>query len=146
MIKVTLGTKVPNANRTGALITGPDGLQAGLMTVLKAEDYIYVYSNAEPENFVVGRARLSDAFDATKYEFLKKAGNWGSIMYSHYFGNTCSLQARMGTYRNFYTSDTLYGPWNGRYILAINIGYGINVHPQFSPGGDHRIWNVSSGT
>lgn len=76
MIKVTLRTKVPIANRTGPLITGPDSLQVGLMTVLKAEDYIYVYSNAEPKNFVVGRTKLSDAFDATKYEFLKKAGSW----------------------------------------------------------------------
>ncbi|PVH75686.1 hypothetical protein DL98DRAFT_316304 [Cadophora sp. DSE1049] len=168
MIRVTPGTKVPIANLTGPLITGPEGLQVGLMTVLKAEGYIYVYSNGEPENFVVGRAKLSNAFDATKYQFLKKTETWvtgipkandtsygiqgyvrssgqGSIMYSNYLKKYLLFTGAYGYYMNFYTSDTPYGPWSGRYILTVECGYEINVHPQFSPGGNHRILYISSG-
>ncbi|KAK0105074.1 hypothetical protein ONS96_004477 [Cadophora gregata f. sp. sojae] len=164
MIKVTLGLKVPIANRTGPLITGPGGLQVGLMTVLKAEGYVYVYSNGASSNFVVGRVKLRDAFDATKYEFLKKTGNWvtgipkandtsygvqGHVMsngqYSNYLKKYILFTGAYGYYMNFYTSDTPYGPWSGRYILTIQCGYGINVHPEFSPGGDHRVLYISSG-
>ena len=67
-------------------------------------------------------------------------------MYSNYLQKYMLFTGAYGTYMNFYTSDTPYGPWTGRNILAINTGYGINVHPQFSPGGDHRILYVSRGT
>ncbi|KAG4436532.1 hypothetical protein IFR05_007970 [Cadophora sp. M221] len=168
IIKVTLGSKVPLANRTGPLITGPDGIQVGIMTILNAEGYIYTYSNGGPSGLIIGRSKLGNAFDATKYEFLKTTGKWvpgipksndmsygvqgnvhsdgqGSIMYSNYFRKYMLFTGAYGYYMNFYTSDTPYGPWSGQYGVAGQVGYGVNVHLEFSPGGSHRVLYISSG-
>ncbi|KAL5325306.1 hypothetical protein ACEPPN_006431 [Leptodophora sp. 'Broadleaf-Isolate-01'] len=168
MIKVTLGSNVPLANRNGPLITGADGIQVGIMTILNAEGYIYTYTNGGPSGLIIGRSKLQNAFDATKYEFLQTNGNWvtgipksndmsygvqgnvhsdgqGSIVYSNYFRKYMLFTGAYGYYMNYYTSDTPYGPWSGQYGLAGRVGYGVNVHPEFSPGGSHRVLFVSSG-
>lgn len=170
MIRVILGEEQPVANRTGPLVTGPDGLQVGLMTVLNAEGYIYTYSNGgtSPTGMVCGRAKLADAFDATKYEFQKTDGSWvlgipsandtsygmqgpihsdgqGSIMWNNYFKKYMLFVCAFGNDMNFYTSDTPYGPWSAEYGLLHVLGYGVNVHPMWSPGGSHKTIYISSG-
>lgn len=170
MIKVSLEEEMPVANRTGPLITGPDGLQVGLMTVMNAEGYIYTYSNGgtSPTGMVCGRAKLADAFDATKYEFQKTDGSWvegipkandtnysmqgpihsdgqGSIMWNSYFQKYMLFVGTFGNDMNFYMSDTPYGPGSEEYGLLHVLRYGVNVHPQWSPGGNDKIIYISSG-
>ncbi|KAL2062074.1 hypothetical protein VTL71DRAFT_6340 [Oculimacula yallundae] len=168
IIRVTLGDKVPIANRTGPLITGPDGIMMGITSVLAAEGYIYTYTNGGPNGLIVGRAPLSSAFDATAYEFRKTTGAWvpgiptksdmsygvdgdvhsdgqGSVFFNNYLKKYMFFVGAYGYYMNFYTSATPYGPWSAEYTVASEVGYGINVHPEFSPNGDHSTLYVSSG-
>ena len=175
IIHVTLGEEMPVANRTGPLVTGPDSLQVGLMTVLKAEGYVYVYSQggSSPAGVVCGRAKISSAFDASAYEFQKTNGTWvqgipmandtsygmsraggvihsdnmGSIMWSNYFLKYMMFVCAYENDINFYLSDTPYGPWSEEYGLLHALGYAVGVHPQWSPGGDgsHKEIYISSG-
>ena len=168
IIRVTLGEVQPIADRTGPLITGPDGLQVGLMTIMIAEGYLYTYSNGGPTGIIIGRVAVADAFDATKYEFLKTDGTWvqgipkstdmsygiqgkihsdgqGSIMWSNYFKKYLLFTCAFGQVMNFYTSDTPYGPWSDEYYLLQVPGYGVNVHPELSPDGNHQVLYISSG-
>ncbi|KAH7412838.1 hypothetical protein BKA64DRAFT_702953 [Cadophora sp. MPI-SDFR-AT-0126] len=174
IIRVTLGKNAPVAERVGPLVTGPDELQVGLMTIINAEGYIYTYSNAGLTGIVVGRAKLAEAFDASKYEFLRGDGRWvrgipkrndigygiqtigknqnkihsnnqGSIMYNKYLRKYMLFTCMFGHATNFYMSETPYGPWTTEYRLLDNTpGYGINVHPEMSE--DHRVLYISSGT
>ncbi|KAH7311042.1 hypothetical protein BKA65DRAFT_484831 [Rhexocercosporidium sp. MPI-PUGE-AT-0058] len=66
IIKITLGTQVPLANRLGPLFSGQDSIQTGLMTILNPKGYIYTYTNGGHTSLVIGRSRLHNAFDATK--------------------------------------------------------------------------------
>lgn len=108
------------------------------MTVLNAEGYIYTYTNGGATRIVFGRALLADAFDASKYEFLKIDGTrfigipssndtsygcpggdvlsngQGSILYSSYFNKDLLFTDACGLFMNFYTSDTPYKPWVGQ--------------------------------
>ncbi len=135
IIKVVNGPMVPIATRTGPLVAGPEVINVGWMTILNAEGYIYTYSNGGATGIVVGRAKLADAFDATKYEFLKVDGTWsigipllsdmsygvqgaihsdgqGSIMYNSYFKKYMLFTNAYEQFMNFYASDTPYGPWS----------------------------------
>lgn len=46
MYRASLGDELPYANRTGALIAGPEALPVGIMTVFNAEGFIYTYTNS----------------------------------------------------------------------------------------------------
>lgn len=175
VIRVTLGEPQPVANRTGPLVAGPDSLQMGLMTIMKADGYIYTYSQggSSPTGLVCGRSHISSAFDASAYEFQKTDGSWargipkandtdygmmrqggvihsdgaGSIFWSNYFRKYMLFVCAFGNDMNFYTSETPYGPWSEEYGLLHVLGYGVSVHPQWSPGGDSsdREIYISSG-
>jgi hypothetical protein len=175
MTRVRLGEEMPIANRTGPLIAGPDELQVGLMTIMKAKGYIYTYSQggSSPTGLVCGRAKIADAFNASAYEFQKTNGSWvrgipkandtsygmvreggeihsdgaGSIMWSNYFHKYMLFVCAFGNDMNFYTSDTPYGPWSEEYGLLHVLGYGVSVHPEWSPRGDgsDREIYISSG-
>ena len=144
------------------------------LTEYCAKGYIYTYSNAGLTGIVVGRAKIPEAFDASKYEFLRGDGRWvqgipkrndigygiqtigkeqnkihsngqGSIMYNQYLRKYMLFTCMFGHATNFYMSETPYGPWTTEYRLLDNTpGYGINVHPEMSE--DHRVLYISSGT
>jgi len=69
----------------------------------------------------------------------------GSIMYSNYFKKYILFTGTMGWNMNFHTSDTPYGPWSDEYGIMTTHCYGVNVHPEMSPDGDHKVLYVSSG-
>ncbi|CZT07316.1 uncharacterized protein RCO7_07303 [Rhynchosporium graminicola] len=173
VLRVTLGKDCPVAERVGPLVTGPDELQMGLMTIINAEGYIYTYSNGGITGIIVGRAKVADAVDTSKYEFLRHDGNWvqgipksndvgygiktigqeqakihsdgqGSIMFNKHLNKYMLFTCMFGHATSFYMSDTPYGPWTPEYRLLDEPGYGINVHPSMSE--DHRILYISSGT
>jgi hypothetical protein len=175
IMKVSLGVLMPVGNRIGPLVSGPSSLQVGMMTILKADGYVYVYSQggSSPTGVVVGRAKLSSAFSASAYEFQKTDGAWvygiplandtsygmsrkggfihsdgmGSVMWSNYFRKYFMFVCAYGNDMNFYTSDRPYGPWSEEYNMLHVLGYGIGVHLQWSPGGDgsHRKIYISGG-
>ncbi|CAL3964017.1 unnamed protein product [Diplocarpon coronariae] len=174
IFKCSLGEKAPVAERFGPLIAGPEALQVGLMTITRADGYIYTYSNGGPTGIVIGRAKLNEAFDASKYEFMRTDGQWvvgipqqddggygiqttgqeqgkihsdgqGSIMYNRYLEKWMLFTCMYGWSANFYLSNTPYGPWSTQYtLLGETEGYGINVHPSMSE--DPRVLYLSSGT
>jgi len=79
IIRATLGEKMPIAERTGPLVTGPGAIQLGQMCILKAEGYIYTYSNGGAggkSGLVIGRAKIAEAFNPSAHEFLKTDGSW----------------------------------------------------------------------
>lgn len=168
IIQVALNGTWPVATRTGPLITDGTAIQVGLMTILNAEGYIYTYANNGPTGIVVGRALVANAFDATAYEFLQTSGAWvtgipaaddtsygvdgsitsdgqGSILFSNYFNKYMLFTGAYENFMSFYTSDTPYGPWSDAYSLATVPGYGVNIHPEFSPDGSHKTLYISSG-
>ncbi|KAK7520869.1 uncharacterized protein IWZ02DRAFT_433285 [Phyllosticta citriasiana] len=81
VVAVTLGATKPIATRMGPLLSGPNAVQMGLLSILRDGDYIYSYSMGGPTGIVVGRVKAGDdAFDATKYQFLQANDftNWGT--------------------------------------------------------------------
>ncbi|KAK5544641.1 hypothetical protein LTR23_004405 [Exophiala sp. CCFEE 6169] len=73
---VTLGKNKPIATRQGPLLTGPDAVSLGLLAIMRADDYIYIYSGGGPSRVMVGRVPASDdVFDESNYEFLKADTN-----------------------------------------------------------------------
>ncbi|KAF8852570.1 hypothetical protein BDZ45DRAFT_749457 [Acephala macrosclerotiorum] len=170
IFRATLGDELPIANRTGPLVTGPDAIEVGIMTVMNAEGYIYTYTNGGPTGIIVGRALVADAFDINAYEFLRLDNLWikgvpnkleasleygvqgivhsdgqGSIMWSNYFEKYILFTSSYGSTMMFSASDTPYGPWTGLYELENIPGYGVNVHPFWSPDGSHKTLYLSSG-
>ncbi|GAM83460.1 hypothetical protein ANO11243_014480 [Dothideomycetidae sp. 11243] len=70
-VSVTLGQNRPMATRVGPLLSDASGLQLGLLAIMRAEQYIYVYSMGGPSGVNVARVTASDdVFDPTKYQFL----------------------------------------------------------------------------
>ncbi|CZS91454.1 uncharacterized protein RCO7_07082 [Rhynchosporium graminicola] len=149
IIRVTLGTTVPIATRVGPLITGADGIQVGITSILAAEGYIYVYTNYGPNGLMVGRAKCASAFSASSYKFRTTFGSWVTgIPTTSNMNNYGSYMFFVGGYgydMSFHTSDAPYGPWSDEYRVAEAVGYGIDVHLEFSPDGDHSVLYVSSG-
>lgn len=164
--RVTLGEKVPVAERFGELATGPEGLQVGLMTCMKADGYLYMYTNAGPTGIVVGRTKVADAFKPETYSFLRLDGSWvpgipahkdtaygiqtigqeqgkihsdnqGSIMWNAYLGRYVLFTCMYGSSMNFYMSENPWGPWSQQYTLLETHGYGVNVHECFLREGEH---------
>ncbi|KAK8247637.1 hypothetical protein HDK77DRAFT_481127 [Phyllosticta capitalensis] len=81
VVAVTLGATKPIATRMGPLLSGPNAVQMGLLSILRDGDYIYSYSMGGPTGIVVGRVKAGDdAFDATKYQFLQANdfATWGT--------------------------------------------------------------------
>jgi hypothetical protein len=72
---ITLGDTMPIATRVGPLLSGPSTISLGLVAILAADDYIYIYSAGGPSKLIVGRVPASDAvFDASQYSFLEADG------------------------------------------------------------------------
>ncbi|TVY65638.1 hypothetical protein LSUE1_G006974 [Lachnellula suecica] len=173
MYRATLGDETPIGNRTGPLIAGPDALPVGIMTIMAAEGYVYTYTNKNgPDGIVVGRAVVADAFNPNAYEFLNLKGTWvqgipsyadaklnygvagdvvpisygqGSAMWSNYLEKYMLFTGELGSAMMFYTSETPYGPFAGPYVIETVLGYGVNVHPFWSPDGSHKTLYISSG-
>jgi hypothetical protein len=73
---ITLGDTKPIATRIGALLTGPDDVEMGLLAILRDAEYIYIYSLGGPSKLVVSRvAATDDVFDIAKYESLEFSSN-----------------------------------------------------------------------
>ncbi|KAF2151744.1 hypothetical protein K461DRAFT_279239 [Myriangium duriaei CBS 260.36] len=72
-VSVTLGSTKPIATRVGPLLSNGTALQLGLIAIMRADKYVYVYSAGGPSGVNVARVAASDdVFDASKYEFLVK--------------------------------------------------------------------------
>lgn len=122
---ITLGENKPIATRIGPLLTGPDKIALGLIAVLRAENYIYIYSDGGPSTVMVGRVPASDdVFDSSKYEFLEfgTSGSWvpgiparGSMS----FGAT-SLAKNQKLGCDHYGS-AFYSNYLHKYVLMCNI-------------------------
>ncbi|TVY92811.1 hypothetical protein LAWI1_G003508 [Lachnellula willkommii] len=69
----------------------------------------------------------------------------GSVMWSNYFEQYLLFTGSWGSSMLFYASQTPYGPFEGPYYIETVLGYGVNVHPFWSPGGSHKTLYVSSG-
>ncbi|TVY39241.1 hypothetical protein LCER1_G009219 [Lachnellula cervina] len=69
----------------------------------------------------------------------------GSIMWSNYFNRYLLFTGSYGSSMMFYASQTPYGPFEGPYDIETVLGYGVNVHPFWSPDGSHQTLYVSSG-
>ncbi|TVY33186.1 hypothetical protein LOCC1_G007936 [Lachnellula occidentalis] len=69
----------------------------------------------------------------------------GSIMWSNYFKQYILFTGSYGSQMMFYASATPYGPFDGPYNIESIMGYGVNVHPFWSPDGSHQTLYVSSG-
>lgn len=72
---ITLGDTKPIATRIGPLLSGPNTIALGLLAILAADDYIYIYSTGGPSKLIVGRVPANDdVFDASKYSLLEADG------------------------------------------------------------------------
>ncbi|RVX72665.1 hypothetical protein B0A52_04063 [Exophiala mesophila] len=122
---ITLGEDKPIATRIGPLLTGPDKIALGLIAVLRAENYIYIYSDGGPSTVMVGRVRASDdVFDESKYEFLQfgSTGSWVPGIpskSSNSFGAT-SLAKNQKLGCDHYGS-AFYNNYLHKYVLMCNI-------------------------
>jgi len=137
--------------------------------------YMYSNSASTYGPVIVGRVPVASAFDHTKYQFLKTDGTWdsegtipdtsaagygmsgspkaptsnaqGNIMYNGYLGKYMFFTSTMETSGGFYLADTPYGPWGAYYeILSEGADYGMNCHPELSPGSKGQDILVSWGT
>jgi hypothetical protein len=72
VVAVTIGPTKPIGKRVGPLLTGPESVQLGLMSIIQADGYIYNYNQQGPfGNILVGRVEAGEAaFDAQQYEYL----------------------------------------------------------------------------
>lgn len=71
VVSVTLGEDRPIATRMGPLLSGPDGIQLGLLAIMYADYYVYIYSMGGPSGVNVARVPLDeDVYDPSKYQFL----------------------------------------------------------------------------
>jgi hypothetical protein len=72
VVAVTLGPTKPIGTRVGPLLTGPESVQLGLMSIIIAGGYIYNYNQQGPfGNVLVGRVEADEtAFNAQEYEYL----------------------------------------------------------------------------
>jgi hypothetical protein len=118
---ITLGETKPVATRMGALLTGPDHVEMGLLAILRNADYIYIYSLGGPSKLVVSRVPATDdVFDITKYESLEFNSNdtWSAgvpTMSDTKFGmSTANLDGQFGCavygsvfYNNFLKKYTI---------------------------------------
>ena len=144
---ITLGEDMPIATRVGPLLTGPDTIEMGMLAILRAGDYIYIYSAGGPSRLIVTRVLATDdVFDASQYETLelntnswsrtipmpstKKYGMvtanrsrkfgclvYGSVFYSNYLNKYVIICNIYMVATNMYTSDTPWGPWSEEYGL-----------------------------
>lgn len=184
MFEVTLGAQKPIATRKRDLITDGTKLQIGLMTVFNpnikntpgANGYLYMYSTSPGtwDSVIVGRVKVEDAFDPTKYQFMKKDGTWdaegtipdrsdtsygmvgapvsnsqGSIMWNDYLQKYTMFCGTMGAAASFVTGDNPWGPWSKAYPLidsSDGLRYGANVHPDLLPSSNGKELLFSWGT
>ena len=84
MAAVTVGGDQPTATRVGGILWDDKHIWVGGHTVFNAQglpnsggDYIYMYSQmGDYQSLVVGRVKVTSAFDTSAYEFLKTDGEW----------------------------------------------------------------------
>jgi hypothetical protein len=125
MLQVTLGADKPIATRLGGLITGPDKIQIGLMTVFNpnirntpyADGHIYMYCIGADvfESVIVGRAPVDSAFDPRTYQFLKSSGEWDAKGVIPQRGDTSYGMA--GSPVSNSQGSIVYNEYLGKYIL-----------------------------
>ena len=71
---------------------------------------------------------------------------YGSVFYNNYLNKYTILCNTFMSFTNMYLSSTPFGPWSPGYNLLSNVtGYGSHAHPEYSPGGDHKVMYFSQG-
>ena len=144
---VTLGEDRPLATRLGPLLTGPGVVEMGMLAILRADNYIYIYSQGGPSQLLVTRVIASDdVFDIANYESLEYGTNswssaipdrnttlygminanpdgqfgcsvYGSVFFNNHLGKYLIICNIDMSWTNMYTSDTPWGPWSEEYGL-----------------------------
>jgi len=125
VLQVRLGPDKPIATRIGPLITGPDKLQIGIMTVFNpnirstphADGHIYMYCIGSGiwDSVIVGRAPVAAAFDPGTYQFMKTSGEWDAPGVISQKGDTSYGMA--GSPVSNSQGSIMYNAYLGKYML-----------------------------
>lgn len=125
MLKVTLGPEMPVASRFGPLVTGPDRIQLGIMTIFNpnirntphADGYIYIYCIGDGiwDSVIVGRAPVESAFDLGTYQFMKATGEWDAKGIIPQRGDTS--YGMQGSPISNSQGSIVYNDYLGKYML-----------------------------
>ncbi|KAF2153582.1 hypothetical protein K461DRAFT_278392 [Myriangium duriaei CBS 260.36] len=74
--------------------------------------------------------------------------HYGDVYFNNYFERYMLLCNCFNDYTLFYLASNPWGPWSQGYLLLMppnRLGYGVNAHPSYSPGGNHKTMYFSQG-
>ena len=137
---VTLGEDKPIARRVGPLLTGPKAIQMGMLAILRAGDYIYIYSAGGPSRLIVTRVHASDdVFDVSNYETLEYATDnvWSNTIpgpkTKKYGMVTANRKRKFGC---LVYGSIFYSNYFNKYIIICNIYFvATNMYVSDTPWG-----------
>lgn len=122
---VTLAPDMPIATRVGPLLTGPDEVEMGMLAILRAGDYIYIYSEGGPSRLLVTRVRANeDVLDISKYETLEfnTTNHWTSEIpqkSTEKYGMT--TKSAGGEFGCAVYGSVFYSNYFEKYVILCNI-------------------------
>jgi len=109
----------------GPLLTGPEAIEMGTVAILRAEDYIYLYSAGGPSRLIITRVPATDdVFDASKYESLEygTADVWAaSIPEASNLKYGMATANHNGEFGCLVYGSVFYSNYFNKYVIICNI-------------------------
>ena len=121
---ITLGEDKPIATRRGPPLTGPDVVELGMLAILRAGDFIYIYSVGGPSKLLVTRVNASDdVFDKDKYQSLEynTTNTWtGGIPQPNTTEYGMVVHTLSGEFGCMVYGSVFYSNYFNKYIILCN--------------------------